>query len=153
MVRSVFSPFLVIAIAILSSLAQAIRFSYPTSADNAHIADISIVKGDTLNVIWDTVSTDPKNFSLYLWEFAAHPPAYELVAYNVDMEANQATFKVPCNIKSSPDWQLTMTEGINVYASMHRLLALRSRTAMAVVLPCHLIHKSAPPHRPTMLRT
>lgn len=117
MVRSVFSPFLVTAIAILSSLAQAIRFSYPTSADNAHIADISIVKGDTLNVTWDTVSTDPKNFSLYLWEFAAYPPAYELVAYNVDMEAEQATFKVPCNIKSSPDWQLyehkDLSHGLN----------------------------------------
>lgn len=106
MVRSVFLPFLVATIAILSHVAQAIRFSYPTSAGNAHSVDLSIVKGDTLNVTWDTVSTDPKKFSLYLWEFAAYPPAYELVAYNVDTEAKQATFKVPCNIKSSPDWQL-----------------------------------------------
>ncbi|KAK7697336.1 hypothetical protein SLS64_013634 [Diaporthe eres] len=115
MVRSVFSPIMVTAIAISSPPAQALRFSYPTPADNAHSVDLSIVKGDTLNVTWDTVSTDPKKFSLYLWEFVAYPPAYELVAYNVDTEVKQATFKVPCNIKSSPDWQLTMTEGTNVY--------------------------------------
>lgn len=106
MVRSVFLPCLVVTIAVLSPLAQAIRFSYPTSADNAHHVDLSIVKGDTVNVTWDTVPTDPKKFSLYLWEFVAYPPAYELVAYNIDTEAKQATFKVPCHIKSSSDWQL-----------------------------------------------
>lgn len=106
MVRSVFPPFLVTSIAILSPVAQAIRFSYPTSADNAHHVDLSFFKGDTVNVTWDTVSTDPKKFSLYLWEFVAYPPAYELVAYNVDTETQQATFQVPCHIKSSSAWQL-----------------------------------------------
>lgn len=106
MVRSVFLPLFVATMAVLSPLAQAIRFSYPTSADNARSVDLFFVKGDTVNVTWDTVSTDPKKFSLYLWEFVAYPPAYELVAYNTDTEAKQATFQVPCHIKSSSDWQL-----------------------------------------------
>lgn len=106
MVRSVFSPFVVAALAISSPLAQAIRFRYPKSADNAHSVNLSFLKGDTVNVTWDTVATDPETFSLYLWEFVNYPPTYELVAYNVDTETKHATFKIPCNITSSSNWQL-----------------------------------------------
>lgn len=119
MVRYGFLPFIIATLAISSRLAQAIRFSYPQSADNAHSVDLSFVKGDTVNVTWNTVSTDPKKFSLYLWEFVAYPPAYELVAYNVDTEAKHATFKVPCNITSSANWQL-YGKNVLVHESKHR---------------------------------
>lgn len=106
MVRFDFLPFIIATLAISSHLAQAIRFSYPESADNAHSIGLSFVKGDAVNVTWNTVPTDPRKFSLYLWEFVTYPPAYELVAYNVDTKAKHATFKVPCNITSSSNWQL-----------------------------------------------
>lgn len=106
MLPSVFRPFTVAALAISNPLAHAIRFSYPESADNAYSVDLSFVKGDTVKVTWDFVPTDPKNFSLYLWEFVNYPPAYDLVAYDVDTEAKQTTFQVPCHVKASSSWQL-----------------------------------------------
>lgn len=106
MIYSVFLRSIVATLAILSPVAQAIQFSYPESADNAYSVDLAFVQGDTVNVTWNTVSTDPSKFSLYLWEFVNYPPAYELVAYNVDTAAKEASFKVPCHIKPSSNWQL-----------------------------------------------
>lgn len=106
MVRSVLSSFVLAALTLSSPLAQAIRFRYPKSADEAHSVNLSLLKGDTVNVTWDTVATDPEKFSLYLWEFVKYPPTYEVVAYNVNTETKHASFKVPCNITSSSNWQL-----------------------------------------------
>lgn len=104
--RLVFRSVLAAASAISSPLAQAIRFSYPASADNTYSTNISFTKGDVVNVTWDVVNTDPQKFSLYLWEFVAFPPTYELVAYNVDTETKQVTLTIPCHVNSSPNWQL-----------------------------------------------
>lgn len=106
MACSVFRYFLAAVLAISSPLAQAIRFTYPEPAENAYSVNLSFAKGDTVNVTWDTVPTDPEKFSLYLWEFVNFPPAYELVAYNIETDAKGATFKVPCHIKASSNWQL-----------------------------------------------
>lgn len=112
MVHFAFRPLIVAALAVSFPLSQAIRFSYPESADNAYSVDLSFRKGDTVNVTWDSVPTDPNKFSLYLWEFVTYPPAYELVAYNVDTATGSATFKVPCHIKPSSNWQLCVHNGL-----------------------------------------
>ena len=106
MASSVFRSFFVAALAISSPLAQAIRFTYPKPAEDAYSVNLSFQTGDTVDVTWDTVPTDPEKFSLYLWEFVNYPPAYELVAYNVETDAGRASFKVPCHIKASSNWQL-----------------------------------------------
>ncbi|KAK2598836.1 hypothetical protein N8I77_012221 [Diaporthe amygdali] len=110
-----FGSFIIAALAVLPPLVNAIRFSYPTSADYAYRTNLTFTKGDTVDVTWNIVDTDPKSFSLYLWEFEAFPPTYELVAYNVDTEAKQSSFTVPCRLNASPNWQLTMINGTNVY--------------------------------------
>lgn len=106
MARSVFRSFLVAAVVISYPLAQAIRFTYPEPAENAYSVDLSFKQGDTMNVTWGTVPTDPEKSSIYLWEFVNYPPAYELVAYNVETDAGEASFKIPCHIKASSNWQL-----------------------------------------------
>ncbi|POS74327.1 developmentally Regulated MAPK Interacting protein [Diaporthe helianthi] len=115
MAGSLLRSFLIVALAISCPVAQAIQFNYPKSAESAYSVNLSFLKGDTVNVTWDSVASDPEKFSLYLWEFVNYPPAYELVAYNVETEAGQASFKVPCHIEPSSNWQITMIEGTNVY--------------------------------------
>ncbi|KKY37505.1 putative extracellular proline-serine rich protein [Diaporthe ampelina] len=140
MVRFVFRPSIVAGLAISFPLvSQAIHFSYPESADNAYSVDLFFRKGDTVNVTWDSVPTDPNKFSLYLWEFVTYPPAYELVAYDVDTEAGSAIFKVPCHIKKSPDWQLTMIQGTNVYV-------LYAQTARFKIKDSKHTCAATPPH-------
>lgn len=105
MAGSLFQSFLVAALA-MSPVAQAIRFTYPKPAEIAYAVNLSFLKGDTVNVTWDSVPSDPAKFSLYLWEFNNYPPAYELVAYQVETKAGKASFTVPCNIEPSSNWQL-----------------------------------------------
>lgn len=105
-VHMIFGSFITAALAVLPPLVNAIRFSYPTSADYAYRTNLTFTKGDTVDVTWNIVDTDPKSFSLYLWEFEAFPPTYELVTYNVDTEAKQSSFTVPCRLNASPNWQL-----------------------------------------------
>ncbi|KAL1849398.1 hypothetical protein Daus18300_013280 [Diaporthe australafricana] len=136
--RLVFRSLLAAASALSSPLAQAIRFSYPASADNAYSTNISFSKGDVANVTWDVVNTDPKKFSLYLWEFAAFPPTYELVAYNVDTETKQATLTIPCHVNSSPNWQFTMVNGTNVYVlyAQTARFGIRGNNRICIDSPC-----------------
>lgn len=106
MAGSLFRSFLVVALAFSFPVAQAIRFTYPRPAESAYSVNLSFLKGETVNVTWESVPSDPSKFSLYLWEFVNYPPAYELVAYEVDTKAGKASFKVPCNIEPSSNWQL-----------------------------------------------
>ncbi|KAI3390567.1 hypothetical protein diail_9191 [Diaporthe ilicicola] len=139
MMRNVFRSFLTAALAISAPLAQAIRFSFPVSADNARSTNITFTKGDAVTVTWDFVNTDPTKFSLYLWEFVAFPPTYELVAYNVDTAARQATVTIPCHINSSPNWQFTMINGTNVYVlyAQTARFTISDNPQTCVDSPCH----------------
>jgi hypothetical protein len=86
-------------LALVAPLVSAIQFREP-------VLNSTLAKGETYNVKWDSVDTDPSKFSIYLVNFADWPPFYTQVASDVETSAGQHDVTVPCAVASSWGFQL-----------------------------------------------
>jgi len=95
-------------LALAAPLVSAIQFEAP-------VANSTILKGDTVNVKWSFVDTDPTKFSIYLVNFVDWPPFYTQVASDVPTDAGEWKVKVPCDVNTSWGFQFNAINGTNVY--------------------------------------
>ncbi|CCC07836.1 hypothetical protein SMACR_01401 [Sordaria macrospora] len=94
--------------ALAAPLVSAIQFVEPAANATLH-------KGDTFDLKWSTVDTDPTDFSVYLVNFVNWPPYYAPLAYNVEPSSGELSVTIPCDIDSSYGWQFNAINGTNVY--------------------------------------
>jgi len=85
--------------ALAAPLVSAIQFTEPTS-------NSTLKKGETYNVKWASVDTDPSKFSIFLVNFVDWPPFYTQVASDVPTSAGEHQVTVPCDVSSSWGFQL-----------------------------------------------
>jgi len=86
-------------LALAAPLVAAMDFSSPA-------ANTTLSKGETFQLSWNTVDTDPSEFSVYLVNFVNWPPYYAPLAYNVETSAGAIEVKLPCGIDNSYGYQL-----------------------------------------------
>lgn len=86
-------------LALAAPLVAAIDFASPA-------ANATLFKGESFSLSWNTVDTDPSEFSLYLVNFVNWPPYYAPLAYNVETSSGEIEVKLPCNIDNSEGYQL-----------------------------------------------
>jgi hypothetical protein len=86
-------------LALAAPLVAAMDFSSPAS-------NSTLAKGETFQLSWNTVDTDPSEFSVYLVNFVNWPPYYAPLAYNVETSSGEIDVKLPCNIDNSYGYQL-----------------------------------------------
>ncbi|EGZ76751.1 hypothetical protein NEUTE2DRAFT_146499 [Neurospora tetrasperma FGSC 2509] len=99
----------VLALAALAApLVSALQFTDP-------VANATLHKGETFDLKWSTVDTDPTDFSVYLVNFVNWPPYYTPLAYNIEPSSGELSVTIPCNIDSSYGWQFNAINGTNVY--------------------------------------
>lgn len=90
----------VLALAALAApLVSALQFTDP-------VANATLHKGETFDLKWSTVDTDPTDFSVYLVNFVNWPPYYTPLAYNIEPSSGELSVTIPCDIDSSYGWQL-----------------------------------------------
>lgn len=85
--------------ALAAPLVSAIQFLEPT-------ANSTLTKGQTYDLKWSTVDTDPSTFSLYLVNFVNWPPLYTPIAFDLETAAGEHQVTVPCGVDSSYGFQL-----------------------------------------------
>ena len=85
--------------ALAAPLVSAIQFSEPAS-------NSTLRKGQTFDLKWDSVDTDPASFSIFLVNFVTWPPFYTQVASDVETSAGEREVTVPCDLDSSYGFQL-----------------------------------------------
>ncbi|KAK4451404.1 Ser-Thr-rich glycosyl-phosphatidyl-inositol-anchored membrane family-domain-containing protein [Podospora aff. communis PSN243] len=95
-------------LALAAPLVAAMDFSSPA-------ANTTLAKGETFQLSWNTVDTDPSQFSVYLVNFVNWPPYYAPLAYNVETSSGEIDVKLPCNIDNSYGYQFNAINGTNVY--------------------------------------
>lgn len=86
-------------LALAAPLVSAIQFEEP-------VANATLSKGETYNVKWSSVDTDPSHFSIYLVNFVDWPPFYTQLASEVETSSGEHEVTVPCNVDSSWGFQL-----------------------------------------------
>ena len=86
-------------LALAAPLVAAIEFTSPA-------ANTTLSKGDSYTLSWNTVDTDPSEFSIYLVNFVNWPPYYAPLAYNVETASGSVAVDVPCGVDSSYGYQL-----------------------------------------------
>ena len=86
-------------VALAAPLVAAMDFTSPA-------VNSTVTKGKDFTLSWNTVDTDPTQFSIYLVNFVNWPPFYTPLAYHVETAAGQAKVKVPCSVDNSYGYQL-----------------------------------------------
>ncbi|KAK5651517.1 hypothetical protein OQA88_11971 [Cercophora sp. LCS_1] len=95
-------------LALAAPLASAIQFTSPA-------ANSTLTKGDSYELTWSTVDTDPTSFSVYLVNFVNWPPSYTPLALDLETAAGAAEVKLPCGVDTSYGYQFNAINGTNVY--------------------------------------
>lgn len=86
-------------LAIFWPLVKAIEFTSPA-------VNSTLLKGSNVDVTWTSVDTDPRKFSIYLWNFVNFPPYYTLLAEDIDTSLSSYNVRIPCSADSSFGFQL-----------------------------------------------
>ena len=86
-------------LALAAPLVSAIQLIEPT-------ANVTLTKGETIDLKWTTVDTDPSSFSIYLVNFVNWPPLAHPLVYDVETSAGEASVKIPCFPDNAWGYQL-----------------------------------------------
>jgi len=95
-------------LALAAPLVSAIQLIEPT-------ANVTLTKGETIDLKWTTVDTDPSSFSIYLVNFVNWPPLAHPLVYDVETSAGEASVKIPCFPDNAWGYQLNAINGTNTY--------------------------------------
>jgi hypothetical protein len=63
-------------------------------------------KGQTVTVSWNSVTTDPTSFGLFLVNYVTYPPLAIEVASDVQTSAGSIQVTIPCDIRTDSGFQM-----------------------------------------------
>ncbi len=66
----------------------------------------TLLKGQTYDVSWSSVSSDPSSFTIFVVNYATYPPVAVKLASNVQTSAGSASVTIPCDIRTDGGFQM-----------------------------------------------